>query len=82
MNLVKIAEVYFSVNDETYYVLNKPYKDTLTYISNTKENTITELINDGWNRFGRLLRWDMVPVDAFSKNNILIAIWDDRVVFK
>lgn len=65
-----------------FYVLNKPYEDAVTYICNTKERTIIELVNDGWIKYGNLLRWDMAPVDAFSKDNILIAIWDDGVVFK
>lgn len=80
LNLVKIAEVYYTKTDETYYVLNKQFEDYENYVGNCKEETIAKLLKDGWNRFGHLTRWDDVSVEVFSKDNAIIAIWDDGVI--
>jgi hypothetical protein len=77
MNLVKIADVYYTQTDETYYVFKKYYDEAYEYIADNKEQTKKLLSDDEWHCIGKIGRWDNVLVEAYSKGNKIIAIWDD-----
>jgi hypothetical protein len=77
MNLVKIADVYYTQTDETYYVFKKDYDGAYEYIADNKEQTKKLLSDDEWHCIGKIGRWDNVLVEAYSKGNKIIAIWDD-----
>lgn len=79
MNLVKIADVYYTQSDETYYVLKKDYERAYEYIADNLEQTKKLLIDDNWKQIGKIDRWDEVLVEAYSKDNKIIAIWDDVI---
>lgn len=79
MDLVKIADVYYTETDETYYVLKKDYDKAYEYIGENIEDTRGLLIRDGWQQYGKLARWDEVFVEAYMKDNKIIAIWDDAI---
>lgn len=76
MKLVKIADVYYSETNKTYHVLSESC-EYARYVSFEIEVTINLLTKDGWKYFGEVNRNDNVRVKTFSKDNKIIAVWDD-----
>lgn len=76
MNLVKISEVYFTMTDQTFYVLEKDHKDSIKYITDNLEQTRKLLKIDGWSPCAKVARNDGAIVDILNRDNEYIAIWE------
>lgn len=73
-----IANVYFTMTDETYYVTNIESSYSSLYKTDSLEKTIYLLIEDNWQPSGKVARYDYVHVDMFMRNSELIAIWKEN----
>lgn len=75
---VFIANVHFTMTDETYYVSSTESLYSSLYKTDSLEKTIVLLIADGWQHSGKVSRYDYVQVDMLEKNSDLIAIWEEN----
>jgi len=75
---VFIANVHFTITDETYYVSPTESHYSSIYKSDSIEKTKELLIKDNWKPSGKVSRWDYINVDMFDRNYELIAIWKEN----
>lgn len=72
-----IADIYYTVTDETYYVLNGLSRFANDYKVNSLREAFIALRADGWTKCGKVQRSDYAAVDMFQRNNDQIAIWPE-----
>ena len=76
MEKIVIANVLYTLTDEAYYVLKSQFDDAANYIKDTLEETFASLEAAGWNRCGKVNRWDGVHVDMMTDGKLnYIALW-------
>ena len=76
MGKIVIANVHYTVTDETFYVLQSQLDGAEKYRRDTLEETISSLEAAGWSRCGKVNRWDGVHVDMMTEGNLnYIALW-------
>jgi hypothetical protein len=73
---VIIADVTYTVTDETYYVSSRASKYATRYSSESIEETEKLLKKDKWSYSGKVGKWDYSHVDMWSREDELIAIWE------
>lgn len=74
---IVIADVLYTMTDETYYVLDRVSSYNDIYRAESLEQAFMLLKADGWTRCGKVRRSDSVLVDMFQRNNENIAIWQE-----
>ena len=78
MEKIVIANVLYTATDETFYVLKSQFDDAEKYRKDTLEETIASLEASGWNRCGKVNRWDGVHVDMMTNGTLdYIALWSE-----
>ncbi|OLS38599.1 hypothetical protein [Bacillus sp. MRMR6] len=74
---VGIADVTHTLTDDTYYVSPIVSIHSPKYISHSIGETIKLLANDNWSFSGKVGKWDYSLVDMWSREDELIAIWEE-----
>ena len=78
MEKIVIANVLYTATDEAFYVLKSQFDDAEKYWKDTLEETIASLEASGWNRCGKVNRWDGVHVDMMTNGTLdYIALWSE-----
>ncbi len=73
-----IADVLYTVTDETYYVLNKEHENAAKYQAATIDAVYENIVADGWTRCGKVNKSDYSLADMFSNShNDYIAVWEE-----
>jgi len=75
MSKIVIRNVSYTNTDETFYVLNSECEISGKYQTDTLEEALMKLQNDGWNKCGKVNRHDYSHVDMLKKDNHYIAVW-------
>jgi hypothetical protein len=75
---VVIADVTHTLTDDTYYVSSIASKHSTKYVSHSIEETKKLLAKDKWSYSGQVWRSDYSVVDMWSREDELIAIWEDK----
>lgn len=77
MAKIVIADVLYTVTDETFYVLNRLHKNAPKYYSETLEDVFRKLETDGWHRCGKVNKSDSSLVDMLTNHKDHIAVWEE-----
>ena len=78
MSKIIIADVLYTMTDETYYIPNREYENAAKYQAETLDAVYEKLIADGWTRCGKVNKSDYSLVDMFSNShNNYIAVWEE-----
>jgi len=77
MSKIIIADVLYTVTDETFYVLNRYNDNASDYVAETLEDTFQNLNADGWHKCGKVNRADYSLVDMLTNHKDYIAVWEE-----
>lgn len=78
MSKIIIADVLYTVTDETYYVLNKEHANAAKYKAATINAVYKNIVADGWTRCGKVNKSDYSLADMFSNSHDdYIAVWEE-----
>ena len=76
MEKIVVANVLYTTTDETFYISKSQLDGAENYIKDTLDETIASLETAGWNRCGKVSRWDGVHVDMMTNGKLdYIALW-------
>lgn len=77
MTKIMIADVLYTVSDETFYVLNRTNENAPKYYAETLEAVFDKLRQDKWVKCGKVNKSDNSLADMFKKDENYIAVWEE-----